>query len=340
MIELGMASKPLHRHSASKTKMAKDELQNRHIRFDYSDTYMDNDDLDIDLEDQEYQLRREQFRKAVESEKNYKKVKQNADEMLQLKNALKNRDPNETSKRISKSADLNRRSSNSRSQMGHASTCNGVNINKEVGESIDNNIETEVFIDGHKDEVDSKPKTRTNNLTMFLLSLQKLKGLGFRQNLEKQTQQDKKEDAKDDRFTNQTYTRSMERQDILGRPSSFKSVIQSVVSQRNKGESDPKSRASSQYGIHVKRDFTRSRRELEEISRIEQDGKYGYVNKYEERRKRLLDSCKNTDNLKQRINLFLKDVDEFKRETCNVKSTDKVIFRSKSAQLSRTQNSF
>ena len=89
------------------------------------------------------------------------------------------------------------------------------------------------------------------------------------------------------------------------------------------------------YGINVQKDFSRSRRKLAEISRLEQDLKYKYVNKYEERRKRLLADCKDTTSLDERIQKFLTKVDEFKQSGKPESKLEKILRRSKSAYIFR-----
>ncbi|XP_045197417.2 uncharacterized protein LOC123552098 [Mercenaria mercenaria] len=330
------------RKFSGKQRGEHDDPPSYNIRFDYSNTYLDNEDLDHRLEDHAYELHREQVRRGVETDKMLKETKQNADEMLQLQNAIKNRDPYESSNRVSKSADLRRRSSNK--QLHKSASVESETIEKQPletdpdtdgnGKSIKGVEEDEILETDKK--IESKP---LNTLTMFLLSLQTFK---------RHSNQRKQEPHKMSNPNNgeqhsssnveQSHSRgkSLQNGHQMKRPSSYHAGEQRAQENgRQKRVTDKKE--ESQYGIHVKKDHTRSRRKLEEISKLEQDSKYGYVDKYEERRKKLLASCKDTKNIDDRIKSFLKEVDEFKLMSSDDNSLEKVLKRTKSAHFSRAK---
>lgn len=324
-----------YRKLSGKQRAEHDDPPPYNIRFDYSDTYLDNEDLDLQLEDQADELHREKFRMCVETDEILKKTKQNADEMLQLKNAIKNRDPYESSNRVLKSADCKRKSSSkqlnvnfSDSQETASKQTTAANfensVDKQKESSQEENEDTEK-------KVESKP---LNTLTMFLLSLQTFKrhGLQRKEEANKKSQTQHTEPHPEHHLPRM----SIGHQDSnTKRPSSFhhgeRSSHGSVRKHHVTDEKD-----ESQYGIHVKKDFTRSRRKLEEISKLEQDSKYGYINKYEERRKKLLAACKDTKTVDERIKLFLKDVEEFKVMSSADNSLEKVLMRTKSARFVRS----
>ena len=85
------------------------------------------------------------------------------------------------------------------------------------------------------------------------------------------------------------------------------------------------------YGIHVQKDLSRSRRTLGEISKLEHDTKFKHVDKFEDRRMKLLAACKDTESIDRRIGHFLKEIDDFKKISRPDNSLERVLMRSKSA---------
>ena len=330
-----------------------DDPNSYNIRFDYSATYQDNEELAMRLEDQAYELHREQYRANVESDLVLKQAKKEADKTLQLKEKIKNRDPNESSNRVLNSAKLKRRpslfvdekpksqkSKNRSKSLGGDAICNQTEstANQTKADATDG---ANLDMDDGKFETNDEPQEVAkpmHTLTMFLLSIQALKR-PLRS--KKQDQKDDKQDklsffASDKSLSKKQPTRqsSLITSTLMPsrRPSSYHAGDASTAQGAISGVEDAN---KNQYGIHVRKDFTRSRRTLEEISRLEQDSKYGYVNKYEERRKRLLSQCKDTKPLQERIHVFLKEIDQFKVLSTAENSLEKVLLRSKQARLHR-----
>lgn len=307
-------------------------MSSTNVRFDYSAIYINNDELASELESQESSLQRQQYRTSVETALVLKKAKQQADEMLSLKNALKNRDPNESSKRIARSAGFKRPSSvkmTATPSKDEPVKTDEPDSKSDVNGTLANG---EVTNDGG-----SKP---INNLTMFLHSLRKFKSLGTGKRHDEKDSQSKEENSRPVKKSSAKSNKKSCKESLPKRPA----TVSTTDSHRLEGqicgplESLLSGDRSSQYGIHVKRDHTRSRRALEELSRLEQESKYGYVNKYEERRKKLLATCKNTHELENRIQTFLTGIDEFKKVQKDSNSIEKVIMRAKSAQLTRRKS--
>ncbi|XP_052810179.1 uncharacterized protein LOC128238367 [Mya arenaria] len=308
-----------------------DDPNSYNVRFDYSHTYLDNEDLDLRLEDQALELHRERYRAGVETDELLKKAKQDADEKLQLKNKIKNRDPNESSNRVLKSAELKRRPSKLVCDKQFVENASKTPTNEQTPEK-DSTTENLMGEENEKLDEPRQPKC-INNLTMFLLSVHT-----FKKNIT-QKKDDKNVTEKKNIFDSDSKEKKVPShkkkppQLLPKRPSSYhlgdtRSRSQSLPI----GNEDDK----SQYGMHVRTDFTRSRRRLEEISRLEQDSKYGYVNKYEERRKKLLAQCKDTQTLDGRIKSFLHEIDEFKVLSSAENSLEKVLMRSKQNRLQRS----
>lgn len=304
------------------------------VRFDYSNAYLENVYLENQLEDHASLLHREKYRMCVETDELLKKTKQNVDEMVQLKNAVKNRDPFESSNRVSKSADLKRRQrkdSVTQNSQSESNEHNNIALNSaQSGSNSDAADSVKELVDkGATGQTLSKP---LNTLTMFLLSLQTFK---------RNSNQAKKMEAT---VTSEQTTNSRRNsappvpvKTHSKRASSFHARDLKIKETPEGGLVDESTKP--QYGIHVKRDHSRSRRKLEEISKLEQNSKFGYVNKYEERRKKLLAECKDTKSVNERIQHFLKNVDDFKKEAMEENSLEKVLIRSRSAQLNR-RNTF
>lgn len=306
------------------------------IRFDYSNTYLDNEDLNLQLEDQADELHRERFRMCVETDEILKKTKQNANEMLQLKNAIKNRDPYESSDRVLKSADLKRRPSTR--QLKNSELVAHENVSKSTSELKRDTYEKQSSEKEQEELGETQNKLELkplNTLTMFLLSLQTFKRHD-NQRKEDAVKKSLYTDMHSKPSTEHTHSTASIRHDrfFCNRPASCHHREQDKHENlRNNLVTDKKE--ESQYGLHVRKDFTRSRRKLEEISKLEQDSKYGFVDKYEERRKKLLAACRDTRHTDERIKLFLQDVEEFKMISSADNSLERVLMRTKSANFAR-----
>lgn len=325
-----------YRKLSGKQRAEQDDPPPYNIRFDYSNTYLDNEDLNLQLEDQADELHRERFRMCVETDEILKKTKQNANEMLQLKNAIKNRDPYESSNRVLKSADLKHRLSTR--QFKNSEVVADENVSKSTSElKVDTDEKQPRKKEQAKsEETQNKLKLKPlNTLTMFLLSLQTFKRHGNQ----------RKEDGVKKSFHTEMHAKPSSEHTqstasighdrfLCNRPASYHHCEQDKHL-RYSQVTDKKE--ESQYGLHIKKDFTRSRRKLEEISKLEQDSKYGFVDKYEERRKKLLAACRDTRQTDERIKLFLQDVEEFKMISSADNSLDKVLMRTKSANFSRNK---
>ncbi|KAH3735747.1 uncharacterized protein LOC127850484 [Dreissena polymorpha] len=310
------------------------DLQNTfNVRFDYSDTYLDNEELDHQLENQSDELNRERYRAGVEADELLKKTKKDADEKMQLKNKIKNRNMTESTDRVTKSANIKRKLSQPVC-VRPKSTVAKERIEEESEDNPDGNDTLDEIAVGIKTTDNSDKPRAFHNLTMFLLALHRRKP---------RTAQNKSSDKKDykiDRLiANETVTKS----DAGNRPAiqNLTQTRPSVVLSRRpasyhvgdaRGKTPPVDTDKAQYGIHVQKDFTRSRRTLGDISKLEQDAKYGFVNKFEERRKRLLAECRDTGALNDRIKYWMKDVDELKILSSPENSLERVLLRSKASQ--------
>ncbi|KAL4233452.1 hypothetical protein ACF0H5_008133 [Mactra antiquata] len=336
----------------------RNENENVVVRFDYSSAHLDNEFLTNELEDREFELWREKQRMCAETNESIKKAKKDANDMQQLKDAVQKRDPNESPDRVVKSADYKKRPSlknivsdmtKSNAELGNKKQSAGKDLkSSDDVDEIDGSVKTEKNEKGESDTFKSKP---LNTLTMFLLSIQNFKRAGnqamknesnknttkpmptlpegIQGSKDGKTRKDEKgvkgsaKGRKGDKGT---------KLEVWKRPASYHAGQTRVVDRRS---SIMENRPESQYGIHTKKDHTRSRRKLEEICRIEQDYRYGPVNKYEERRRKLLSASKDTKSLDDRIKHFLKDVEDFNTLSRDENSLEKVLLRTKSHRLSR-----
>ena len=357
-----------------------DDPNSTTVRYDYSSTYIENEELDAELEGKTHHLQRSKYRASIEGDANLKIVKQNADELLSLKEKINKRDPNESSNKIRKFPMYNVSEYSETKDRGIT----------ESGSTAGNKVDVlELFdvVDGihgtnsdvrHSSEQDS-PVSSTkpmNTLTTFLLAFQKFKVSRLAKDQTKnidEVHEDRSAHIKQKHITNDRITSLPNSANVIKRscvqrkkddtkyPKRPKSVHSSRIvcdayanketegflmrpvtapnKTRRPSRRTPRSTSVSSeypvYGINVQKDFTRSRRKLEEISRLEQDLKYKYVDKYEERRQRLLDSCKHNKTLDDRIQTFLHNIDEFKKTERSDSGLDRVLRKSKSAYIFR-----
>jgi len=295
------------RKSSAKRSTGNDneEGEHSHIRYDYSATHLDNEELAIQFEDQVDDISRDKYRMMVETDKLLKKAKQSADDMLLLKNKVKIRQPNESSEKVRNSLRPKRHSVGAILSHNQAANKQSNGENKHTTEThnhlVDGKHETGEVVDD--DEV--KP---SNNLTMFLLSIQRVKRPQAQQTFhERNDERLDKRKPTDAEIKRKLQQRPMTSAHMTSRPGGYLNGDRT-----NPEEEDSMEGARQQYGIHVRKDFSRSRRELEEVSKLERGGNNRCVNKYEERRQQLLARSKDTQSLQHRINYFLKNVDEFK----------------------------
>ena len=346
-----------------------DDPKSAAVRYDYSATYLENDDLEAELQDTRYTLQRRKYRASIEGEETLKTIKQNADKLLSLKDKVNKREPHESANKISNLQVSENHNGRIRRQLVSNKSPSETDDSKSDANAVDDDIKEDAA-----KETSSSATKAINNLTMFALAFR-----NFKASSRRNTHPDRDESDSDKEISNFTlHERTLGK--IVRDTDSFKvkdtnklhpdlktEIVYSTPTRRmqmslkckrgGKGERRPatvpansrrlsidtcdsseKAPKSQVYGINVQKDFTRSRRKLEEISRLEMDMKYKYENKYEARRQRLLADCKDNVTLNERIQKFLHDIDEFKKLDKPASALDKVLKRSKSAFVFRDMN--
>ena len=368
------------RTTATLSRRNPDDPNSVTIRYDYSATYTENNELEAELEDKTQFLQWSKYRASIEGEESLKKAKQNAEELLSLKEKVNKRDPNESSNKLCKVKIYDESKTDKAFDIMRKSKTDS-NHNGTDKDDADSDLDDVFDGTGHMTDQDSKPSKPKplNTLTNFVLAFQKFKVSSVvKDHAVEHTAQT--QEGKPTHMTQaQTHRNSVTNNGSsiphpanadkmhcfqrklstpfienkkgtahtsrkLSNPTTGKYNIQRrpvtvPANARRHSSYVPRATAvdseSSLYGINVQKDFTRSRRKLEEISKLEQDLKYRYVNKYEERRQRLLQGCKHNKSLDERIRKFLQNVDEFKKTDNPDSSLDKVLLRAKSAYIFR-----
>ena len=298
--------------------------------------------MEAELQDTRHTLQRRKFRASIDGEESLKTIKLNADKLLSLKDKVNARHPHESANKISTvHGPLYLRSGNRQK----TSTDEFANINVETTpatDSIDNEIQDEEVKD-----TNAVAQKAVSNLTMFALAVRNFSALRTRRNQMDPGESDSDKNLNDtnkcnkdlQHETNQTHssyktnTLPATKQvcELKRRPA----TIPANSRRHSVASSERTEVPNARYGINIQTDFTRSRRKLAELSKLDMDLKYKYENKFEARRQRLLAECKNNVELNERIKKFLNDIDEFKKLDKPVSALDKALMRSKSAFIFR-----
>ena len=349
------------KRAKSKYDLRSNTRSNRHdqgdpksaiVRYDYSATYLENDDLEAELQDTRYSLQRRKVRASIEGEESLKTIKLNADKLLSLKDKVNARVPHESANKIS-TVHVPVHQRNSHYQKTSTSTSELPSVNTNTLADTNGAI-NEIQNESNKG-INRTAQKAVSNLTMFALALRNFRALRTRHNRLEQDETDggSDKDISDtnkrhaDMKTETNHSNPLHNMNTLSnfkrggevkrRPATVPANSRRRLSIASSGltENVP---SGQTYGINVQKDFTRSRRKLAELSKLDMDLKYKYENKFEARRQRLLADCKDNVELNERIRKFLKDIDEFKKLDKPVSALDKVLKRSKSAFIFRDKD--
>lgn len=367
------------RSSAGGNRRKHDDVNAVMVRYDYSAIYLENDDLEEELEDKRHALQRGKYRASIAGEESLKEIKQNAEKLMSLKEKVNKREPHESTNKIDRlKAEFDKHDNVSLRKVPDSGIKNkkySISVerqseNEKHNSDMDvNDVVVETVEDSNCTVNKTTPKL-VNNLTMFALVFRNFKVSSTHAS---QTEQQKSQ-TDGEKNTNKTRKQISNmngyQMSSLQRNKSSKTACDVQTNQILPGFAHQQSentktkvvrrkrrpatvpayairrpidRSSSimmdfktpVYGINVQKDFTRSRRKLEEMSKLEMDSKYKYENKYELRRQRLLAMCKNNKALDERIQKFLCDIDEFKKLDKPESQLDIVPMRSKSACIFR-----
>ncbi|XP_060067766.1 uncharacterized protein LOC132547968 [Ylistrum balloti] len=297
------------------------------IKLDYSDTYFENEILDSELESKLAQIGRERYRVSVERAETLKEARKVAENMQQLSDAIKKGAIGDSVSIFTGGKECRHvedKSSEKSADTSMDNLCNDVNrIN-----TNNNHQDSDTVSEAKGSDTDSdKPRRTMNTLTMFALSMQKFAS-PIRQRLPIQTPADtrtkqettparsshpQKRQARS-AFARAPGQRAFSRLDR--RPKS-----QRPVTFRQRRVKDGEVLEASDimpvmvYEINLhQRKQTRSRRELQEMSKMEQKELNLKIDRQEERKQKLFNWAKGGDELEERIKSFVKNCEEFNRK--------------------------
>lgn len=298
------------------------------IKLDYSDTYFENEILDSELEGRLAQIRRERYRVSVERAETLKQARKEAEDMQQLSEAIKKGAIVDSVTIFSK--DKNGEEKDKSSELTAETSV--THICKDVKRLSTTRQESDTPINVKDNDAEPEQPQRTiNTLTMFALSLQKFR-TPLRTNQRAQTANDSstsQETAQErplhpqrrharSAFARPSGPRAFSRLDK--RPKSQRPV---TVRQRRIKDGEVLEAADvmpvmvKEVSLH-KRKQTRSRRELQELSKMEQKEHILKIDREAERKKKLLDWAKGESGLEQRVKLFVKSCEDFnKKRQCH-----------------------
>ncbi|XP_033740551.1 uncharacterized protein LOC117327606 [Pecten maximus] len=298
------------------------------IKLDYSETYFENEILDSELESKLAQIGRERYRVSVERDETLKEARKVAEDMQQLSDAIKKGAIADSVSIFSGGKDGkngDEKVSDRSAKTSMDSLCNDVNrinTNMNQGDS-DTTSETK-----GSDTDSDKPRRTVNTLTMFALSMQKFAS-PIRHRIPAQTANDSKTKQENPSTTRPPHPQKRQAHSAFARPPgqrAYPRLERRPKSQRpitfrqrriKDGEvleaADVMPIMVNEISLH-KRKQTRSRRELQEMSKMEQKELSLKIDREEERKKKLFNWAKGGNELDQRIKCFVKNCEEFNRK--------------------------
>ncbi|OWF42768.1 uncharacterized protein LOC110460678 [Mizuhopecten yessoensis] len=299
------------------------------IKLDYSNTYFDNEILDSELESKLAQIGRERYRVRVERNETLKEARKVAENMQQLSDAIKKGAIGDSVSifsggKVGKHVDEKDKISDKSSEASVDNLCNEVNRINTNGNQQDSGTTSEAR---GSDTDSDKPRRAMNTLTMFALSMQKFSSPIRHRNPiqtpnEPRTKQENtpaRSSHPQKRHAHSAFARAptqrafsrLDRRPKSQRPVTFRQrrvkdgeVLEAV---------DVMPVMVYEINLH-KRKQTRSRRELQEMSKMEQKEHSLKVDREEERKQKLFNWAKGSSGLEGRIQCFVKNCEEFNRK--------------------------
>ncbi|XP_069134677.1 uncharacterized protein [Argopecten irradians] len=292
------------------------------IKLDYSETYFENEILDSELESKLAQIGRERYRVSVERAETLKEARKVAENMQQLSDAIKKGAIADSVSLFSGGKD---KMSDKSAETSMDNLCNDVNrIN-----TSNNREDSDTTSDTRGSDIDSdKPRRAMNTLTMFALSMQKFAS-PIRHRVPAQIPNDSRPKQDNSSTNRPPHPQKRQVRSAFARPSgqrAFPRLERRPKSQRpitvrqrriKDGEvleaADVMPIVVNEVSLH-KRKQTRSRRELAEMSKMEQKEISLKIDREEERKKKLFSWAKGGNELEQRIKCFVKNCEDFNRK--------------------------
>lgn len=294
---------------SNKTEVARtgrvqnDEEPKNNIKLDYSETYHENDQLEFLLENKLTHLHKAKFRSGIEREASFKVARKAAENIQSLSEAIR-QGSIPSSVTLYKQDPARRRSSGTRQDVEQITDCMKELTTTNNDHEQKQKLQATMGADGS-----SKPKPTVNTLTMFALSLHKMHsniGIGRSSESVPQIMKQRAYSAKSLPNTSPSKSRNMSR----FRSAKFARQRLKDVAALDVIGSVP----ATNYGSDEYKKKTKSRRQLQELSKIEQRSIFDTPNKPEDRRRRLYEWAKGDPKaLDGRIQSFISDIEDFKR---------------------------
>lgn len=271
-------------------KKAWADLRASKIKMDYSNTYTENDHLDEVLEGRLAHIHKAKYRASIGRDESLREAKLTAEKVKFLRDSI--------------------RRWHLRNQKEHTSA---TKANQQRPKTVGFNVPNRRSVsgqttDGHPDVYGSDGKL-FNPLTMFAVSLHKQTTGQFAQNIMK----DFEEDPRSRRRTSHCDSLRAQSQETAYEPHRISEFpLQRPQTAGVEVDHDEPIRAkSATYGIGIKRKSSRSLKKLQREFTFDNKAPSKLSDIYEERRKLLLTTETKENDLPDRINAFLKDVDNF-----------------------------
>lgn len=316
------------------------ELEFRKSGVDWSETYLENGQLDNQLESTIHQIRKAKFKATIDSDYNLMEARRQAEEIQQLSKAIKQKDRPNSVKLYDSSA---RSGAFSKSRASSAVMSEAISEKDEVceeksqscvnqSESLDAKRVTSAKtendanvnnLDNQDDRAEDEIKLRPVNVAMFKLTLR-----GFNRNRQNESssgehhrQSMSAQNVRQTQSASHANARDRARniRDLKRPGGRVRRPVTSKVRQLKDGEvlEAIDIHPVVVFGINTRKlKDTKSRRELEELSKIQQEQKFGKPDKEkEERRLKMTAWAKGDGTLDRKIRNFISDIEDFKRRS-------------------------
>ncbi|XP_022290901.2 uncharacterized protein LOC111102446 [Crassostrea virginica] len=314
------------------------ESEFRKSGVDWSETYLENDQLDSQLENTIHQIRRAKYKATIDSDYTLMEARRQAEEIQQLSNAIRKKDRPDSVKLYesrSKSGNLSKSRANSAVVSETISEKEEINEEKaqpsvsrmESLNSVTDRIPSVKTENGESEKDEDQEsefgvKLRPVNVAMFKLTLR-----GFNKKPSDSPSGDLHRQSMS--ATHIRHTQSASPSNIRDRARNIRDLERSGGRARRPVTSKLRQLKDGEvleamdihpvvvFGINTRKlKDTKSRRELEELSKIQQEQKFGTPDKEKEERKiKMAAWAKGDGSLENKIRNFITDIEEFKRRS-------------------------
>lgn len=313
------------------------ELEFRKSGVDWSETYLENGQLDNQLESTIHQIRKAKFKATIDSDYSLMEARRQAEEIQQLSKAIKQKDrPNSVklydssarsgafSKSRASSAVMSDSISEKDEMCGEKSlSCDDQSESSDSNKLVSAKTEKTDNVNHQNGRTEEEIKLRPVNVAMFKLTLR-----GFNRN--RQSESSSNEHHRQSiSAQNVRQTQSASHANARDRARNIRDLKRSGGRPRRPVTSKLRQLKDGEvleavdihpvvvFGINTRKlKDTKSRRELEELSKIQQEQKFGKPDKEKEERKLKMTAwAKGDGTLDRKIRNFISDVEEFKKRS-------------------------